>query len=396
MWVMDADGSVISVQAKDVEGVVAAFSTKKAAEDYKKRTSSIIQLNSVLWDVREALFGDAPGDALKTASRLTDWLSTGASLARIVKSRLAAISPTQAAALLDSNSVSQGTRDVFNQAFSEFDNPDMKMGGTFIKDGAVRSEVKSMMMTLAFSLASAREGGKLTDNDIRNALLTLGWDGTSWGQTPEQMLASMKRAAQVANNKYAMDTVFRMGSDAKKTYQAAIRKKEREGIVETLLRDAASALPDERAGAMYAAFIKNPEGTLRFDYTERDRVSGRQSGNSVTPELVPVDQSFRISAPPGLTNLGPFKPEVLQINIPTRFRVLHNALFQTGEGGIFDPPDSLRGIAQRGSALIKMYADNPEDAQERFGMDRGQFRALFDEYIGSSDSFLRQYLRPAR
>ena len=395
MWVMDSDGSVISVQAKDAEGVVAAFSTKKAAEDYKKRTTSIIQLNSVLWDVREALYGDAPDDALTTASRLTDWLSTGASLARLVKSRLTTVSPTQATALLDSNSISKETRDVFNQAFSEFDNPNMEMGNKLIDDGAVRSEVKSMMMTLAFSLASAREGGKLTDNDIRNALLTLGWDGTSWGQTPEQMLASMKRAAQVANNQYAMDTVFRMGPDAKKTYQEAIGKKEREGIVETLLRDAASAL-DERAGAMYAAFANDPTGTLRFDYTERDRVSGQQPGSGVRPELVPVGESFTISAPRDLNNLGPFKPDILKINIPNRFRVLHNALLQTGDGGTFNPPDSLVEIGNRGKDLIKMYVDTPEEAKERFGMSKEQFRELFDEYIGSPGSFLRQYLRPVR
>mgnify|MGYP003131857621 CR=1 FL=1 len=70
-----------------------------------------------------------------------------------------------------------------------------------IKDGAARQRMKSLFIDMAFNLASTREGGKLTDNDVNWAFKTLGWDNSAYFQNPEIVMAGLDAAVKTMNFK---------------------------------------------------------------------------------------------------------------------------------------------------------------------------------------------------
>ena len=86
----------------------------------------------------------------------------------------------------------------------------MSVANQVLQDKEQRGALKSMFINLAFALASTREGGKLTDNDVKNALETLGWNGDSWTQTPGQVMARMTTAARMANKSFITRTFGKM------------------------------------------------------------------------------------------------------------------------------------------------------------------------------------------
>ena len=125
-------------------------------------------------------------------------------------------------------------------------------GGIAIDTQAKRSQVESMFVNLAFALASTREGGKLTDNDVKNALITLGWTGNSWTQTPEAIVATLKNSIKEATNDYVAGALIGMSDpDA-----AIAARKVAEGhgdVGEQLLRRIASG-SDPEAAKMYRLY----------------------------------------------------------------------------------------------------------------------------------------------
>jgi hypothetical protein len=70
-----------------------------------------------------------------------------------------------------------------------------------IKDGAARQRMKSLFIDMAFNLASTREGGKLTDNDVNWAFKTLGWDNSAYFQNPQIVMAGLDAAVKTMNFK---------------------------------------------------------------------------------------------------------------------------------------------------------------------------------------------------
>ena len=62
-----------------------------------------------------------------------------------------------------------------------------------------RQKLKSLFTDLAFSMASAREGGKLTDNDVRWAFETLGFNSDDYLQNPSKVLAGLRTALGTVN-----------------------------------------------------------------------------------------------------------------------------------------------------------------------------------------------------
>jgi hypothetical protein len=97
-----------------------------------------------------------------------------------------------------------------------------------------------MFINLAFALASTREGGKLTDNDVKNALATLGWDDGSFSQTPEAVLGTLRGAVKDASNSYFEAAVLGMSEPELAKHAEKVAAGEGD-VVEQLLRRFAKA-----------------------------------------------------------------------------------------------------------------------------------------------------------
>lgn len=67
-----------------------------------------------------------------------------------------------------------------------------------------RQRLKSLFIDLAFQVASSREGGKLTDNDVKYAFDTLGFDADSWFQSPRKILAGTYQGLRTINDRMAL------------------------------------------------------------------------------------------------------------------------------------------------------------------------------------------------
>jgi hypothetical protein len=336
-----ADGRVTSIKAADASGVMQAFSSKADQTAHRNRAVAVIDLNMVSWDIREILKTQR---SLRVATEALDWAGSAASLSRLIKTRLG-YSNSSVTSLFREAAVTKNTRGFLDSALKSFDK-DADFGGVLIKDKAVRGQLKSMFLNLAFALASAREGGKLTDNDVRNALITLGWDGNSWTQTPEDILASLSTAVLNANNKYITDAGLRMSSveRAKLGSNAANNKP---GMIESMLRNRAKDSPDPRAGAMVRHWLKHKgvkDYTLRFDYSASDEGPAETGGRA---PLVAVDKSFSVGEIPSV-DLGMMAPQFSKARIPNIYRFAHTQLFQKPDQTpiTYDSPAQLKTAAR--------------------------------------------------
>ena len=336
---LGADGSLIQVTAQNARGVMAAFSSKKDQTDWRNRTTAVINLNDSAWDIRDFL---QKGNALGLTSRALDWGASAASLSRLVKKQLG-YSNSSVVSAFRGAATTEETRGMLNSALKSFDKS-TSFGGTLIEDQATRSQIKSTFLNLAFGLASAREGGKLTDNDVRNALQTLGWDGTSWTQTPEAVVATLSNAVKDANNKYITEGMLRMSEEERLKLENATAEG-KGGLIEQMLRKRALGSPDARAGAMYKHYLDNktqPNLTLRFDYHEANRSPTATDG---VPPRVAVDQSFKVMQIPA-DDLGIMNTSFSAARIPNQYRIAHRELFrEPTEAGGFITYDSANDFA---------------------------------------------------
>ena len=91
----------------------------------------------------------------------------------------------------------KATREMVKNWSTRFD----AWGKTAITDGAARQRMKSLFIDMAFNMASTREGGKLTDNDVNWAFKTLGWDNNAYFQNPEIVMAGLDEAVKTINFK---------------------------------------------------------------------------------------------------------------------------------------------------------------------------------------------------
>jgi len=207
-------------------------------------------------------------------------------------------------------------------------------GGAAIEDAAVRQQLKSMMVDLAFQVASAREAGKLTDNDVRWAFETLGFNTTDWLQNPEVVMAGLTEAMGTINSRFAWDLQTAVGQDQWHKmigWNEETQKPENPqnavdqwlGLRSRGMQGFGRGWGDERYGA----------NRYQFDLLDQDIMRAIVSGES--GPRVAVDQSFTVMQIPP-ENLGIMSDSFSAASIPNQYLVAHRELFNepTEAGGI--------------------------------------------------------------
>jgi len=257
VWTISADGSMVSATGPDAVGLVRGLSSDQDAALWKKRSSGIVQRNRLAYEIDRYVRtpdgkyivsgGTAAVSFLESGARLISGLFKGGvrptgHLNTLIRKGTLTVGGETITSELSSNGIER-----MDKALAVLRNGEgLLFGGVAIDTDAKRGQVESMFVNLAFALASAREGGKLTDTDVENALKTLGWNGKSWTQTPERLLSTLRGAVQEASNSYVTDALLGM-TDEDIAKHVDLITKGKGDVVEQLLRRIASASDPETA-----------------------------------------------------------------------------------------------------------------------------------------------------
>tara|TARA_R100001594_G_scaffold1044_4_gene4313 strand:- start:1007 stop:4129 length:3123 start_codon:yes stop_codon:yes gene_type:complete len=260
-----------SVEAQDAGQVIAAFNSKEDARNFRQAGISLKNLHTTAYQIQ----GIISKDGRITTSSLTDLGGSLISAGGIVKSIYKTIATAGSAAksraaMNNSVNTTKATKDLLSKAFS-----DKVWTDELVKGKEQRGAVKSMFINLAFALASTREGGKLTDNDVKNALETLGWSGDEWTLTPGEVLTRLKTAVRTASDNYIINALSRMSVKEREKYLDTQDIDEND-LVEAMLRQTARAIKGPMQDRFREKQAMGKKFNLRFD---------RQ------PDLSPSDQA---------------------------------------------------------------------------------------------------------
>jgi hypothetical protein len=370
--IVDGVPTIKTIEAKDAKGVMTAFDTKQEAAKWRGRGNSLVTLNTTLWEINKVI----EERGLGVTTQLTDFAGSALVIADIVNQTFD-VTNAQAKAALSHADLTDETRGSVGKAFGE------DIWDKIIEDKEQRGAIKSMFINLAFALASSREGGKLTDNDVKNALETLGWDGSAWTQTPGQIMARMKVAARTANDQYIIDNLGRMSEPDKEAYLKT-QDENKPDMVELLLRDRARAIK----GAMQDRFQTSvPKGEeplfLRYD-RKADPVGGRGAEGRDKRPFISVETSFE-SGITNQMNTGTFTEGLRTIRIPNQFRVIHNEVFTPGgKYSVVESPMDFSNrlkvaaarLKQLDSSLTDQEIANQINAYKNFFQEQELFRPI--------------------
>jgi hypothetical protein len=329
MKVVNGMPTVTTIEAKDAGQALEAFTSKADAKDWGTRQTSLVTLNTTAFEIDKLLKERGIG----VTSSLTDIAGSALTLSKIGGSVFNTATARDSRAAMNAAPNTTGeTRDLLQQAFSD------DIWKNVVENKEQRGAVKSMFINLAFSLASSREGGKLTDNDVKNALETLGWDGSAWTLTPGQVTARLKVATRTANDQYINDSLNRINDPAEKEAYLKTQDRDEPDFVEKLLQERARAIK----GAMHDRYTADNTAPLRFDraFPEETDNDAEAAGRR---RLLPVDQSFELGIP--ANNRGVFSSQVDTRRMPNTLRTIHKEVLFPG--GAYSPVSSVADLSTR-------------------------------------------------
>ena len=355
MKVVNGIPTITTIEAANATETLAAFTSKVDAKEWNQRQNSLITLNSTLWEIDKILTERGLG----VTSSLTDFAGSAVTLARIAGSVFNSTGASRNRATL-TNDVSGETRDVLNTAFGE------STWKNLVENKEQRGALKSMFINLAFSLASSREGGKLTDNDVKNALETLGWEKDKWTLTPGQVLARAKVAARTANDSYINDALGRLASPEEKATYIKSQNEGKPDFVERLLQERAQVI----RGVLQSRFQTDPEISLRYDRKDPSGEGGGQTRDGART-LIPVDESFEFNIPEN--NRGAFSAQVDAVRIPNTLRLIHQEVLFPGNE--YSPVSNVRELATR------IRSRNTAARLKALGLTEDQATEMVNKYL---------------
>jgi hypothetical protein len=323
------DGSIVLIDAPAGGSgeLIAGLESAVAQKDHTAVRGALIQLHGVAYEIENIL----QANPNLMATRGTDWLGSLASALRLAKMPFNAGKTNQYFSQLKSAKDRSGVardQSVIDSVQNALSDSSFEKWG--ITNKAERQRIRSFLTEAAFALASAREGGKLTDNDVKAAFATLGWDGTSWTGTPEEMMTGLESAATSQTNNYLAKYATFMTDETLATGETI-------GIFENILREhykslgtgtrkttelgrrinaALEAAPGETAEEKWANI---PEGTFfRFDVRTGSKIPSLIEQQAAVGEQSPV-----ITANVGRDNLILYNRKAIvngQIEIPTSIK----------------------------------------------------------------------------
>ena len=335
-----ADGSLMQVTGVDADKTTAGLVSKKEQAAWRQRTQGLASLHRLSWQIDNNLTGDRGRVVTSTLANVGNFFESSVAAVQNLfggKANISAINsftnPGGSAKFGNqtiTNGLSEDGQALLSKGLNGIRTGEFIFGGQSIEDKVLRSRAESMFVNLAFALASSREGGKLTDNDVRNALTTLGWDNSSFSQSPEAVLSTLRGAVLDASNDYNEAALSIMTQD-----QAKINAKNiadgNGGIVETLLRNRAKAT-DKLVRAQTPIYKRYDLGMagqlphqlaaegkqgfrLRYDIAKRDtKLSGIPSGPKAPTPVTIQYMGGSVPVNSSLTDNETFIVNILQKN----------------------------------------------------------------------------------
>ena len=280
--------------------------------------------------------------------------------------------------------------------------------GRTAEDIQARARLKSIYTSLAFDLATAREGGKLTDNDVNWAFKTLGWSDKSIFQSPERIMAGTYQALADMNNQVETQIWMAMDRNSKQWVESRLdsglvseedlerlgkgEQGKRWHVLESNFHDFRT-LDGNKYMATAGTAAEGNVPYYRFDLWYEHNLGepgigsgGTTLGGEVTGEVtdgvpyIPVAQSFVNTTIPDNANLKIFDPKLRTTRIPNQFKILNNALLYTGEDNTFNAPETLLDLQGRMVAILQEYNTNSATAIEKYGMGAEDLAVLLEDY----------------
>jgi hypothetical protein len=363
-------------------GAVAGMKKGKQQEDFLTVGKSVLSANRISGRIAGILYDKS---AMAAVTGATDAKAKVAALGRLLGlgpnftfSKASAEAATRGAfsKLRDYRRTNAEDTELVEGYLKDFDAVLISdWGGASIKDAAVRQQLKSMMVDLAFQVASAREAGKLTDNDVRWAFETLGFNTTDWLQNPEVVMAGLTEAMGTINSRFAWDLQVAVGEEQwhemvgwnEETQKAENPQNAVDqwlGMRSRGMQGFGKGWGDERYG----------DNRYQFDLLDKDVMRAVISGEEVSgplptlsAEQLSTDNSFDVTNQIIQGKSGIFIPGE-NIQIPLKFQ----GLWQAGFKG--QPlPENLPELIER-----------TKKAREELGMPEGLFEVDFLNFLQDS------------
>jgi len=215
------DGTV-DVYVGDPDAAPAFFS-KVEADKWRKGTASLLGLHSSGHRILDLFSDMLDWNQLQSASKVADIKS--AALGLIAQApglknlkQLRSIKDFRGFKKTNSTDTKKA-----NNIISKFESSFTNWSKNFAADSQFnaqkRQQLKSLFVDLAFQMASTREPGKLTDNDVVWAFKTLGWDPESWFQSPRKIVTGLAQAIETTTDKWNTEAFMRMDPKAQDEFR---------------------------------------------------------------------------------------------------------------------------------------------------------------------------------
>ena len=187
----NGDWMVVEGSVGDIAGMESAANQQKLSD----KVVSLAKANRAAYII-DNVYATMPTtrDGALISSKWTDWLSSASVAGKLVGLGKNALN-RDLGRIRDFETVPGGPgREATNKLINDWSLNFDKWASSTGVDATNRQKLKSLFIGMAFDLASSREGGKLTDNDVDWAFKTLGFNTEAYLQNPAVVMTGLKTA----------------------------------------------------------------------------------------------------------------------------------------------------------------------------------------------------------
>ena len=282
-----------------VEGFVGDIAGMESAANQQKLQDKVVSLakaNRAAYIIDNVYANMATTrDGALISSKWTDWMSSAGVAGKLVGFGESALnrdlSQIRNYELVNGGPGREATNKLINNWSSGFD----KWAATTTLNATARQKLKSLFIGMAFDLASSREGGKLTDNDVTWAFKTLGFDTDAYLQNPAVVMTGLKTAIGQASMGLEMElmTIHEDAQAIREHNKDPANTNNQRYLLEEVLASRWSGVDPGEVQPFYTT----PEGkkVYRFDKSPHvfDRRRSQTGGDAIRPTTNTNQQSFQ-------------------------------------------------------------------------------------------------------